>query len=68
MKNKEISLIELLIVIAILGILSAAILSSLSTTKEKIKKIDDCNMYNNSTINRVPAKCLKYFGINSINN
>ena len=69
MKNKGFTLIELLIIIAIIGVLSAVILSAWSDTENRITDFEEnCKMYENSTVDRVPVKCLRYFGINSINN
>ena len=52
------TLIEILVVVAILGILSAIIISALSDHPNR-----PCSDYQNTTLQNVPARCLAEFGI-----
>lgn len=63
--NKGFTLIELIVVLAIIGILIGVVVSSYSAAKNKGKS-NPCKEYENYKIENVPVKCYEYFKINRV--
>lgn len=65
--NKGFSIIELVVVIAIIGILSAVVLASLTENGKEKTDAEFCPIYSRMTMDSVPARCYDYFSKSSSN-
>ena len=57
--KKGFTLIEVIVLIAIIGILASVVLFSLNSAGKKEEL--NCKKYENTSIKRVPKECLDYF-------
>lgn len=69
-KNKGFTVLELLIVVAIIGMLSSIVFVAIKQSKcvksRTCKTADDdsiCEMYRWRSISHLPVNCLKYFNV-----
>lgn len=63
--KKGFTIIELLVVLAIIGILTSVVIASVNRSNQPLEVT--CDSYKDWGIQYLPVKCFSYFGVNRTN-